>query len=195
MARRSCLKSHAKGDLNPLLLKDRIMITILFYNCKALSQDLYNHVTEQLPLHQVKCPCGKSGCMIRYGRYQRFVKLLSELLPLSVQRLLCKACKKTHALIPSVLVPYSQITLEEQTAIIYCTENHLSVSAILENNYLIDECHVKYILRQYRKHWKQRLIAIGLTLSVPLTEHCLSRYFRQFMQIRRTRNILFSPPT
>lgn len=65
-----------------------------------------------------------------------------------------------------------------------------SPEAILAENLLIDENNVKYIVRQYRRHWKQRLLSIGQTLLDSLTVPCLHAYFRQFMQIHRTRNIL-----
>jgi hypothetical protein len=60
---------------------------------------------------------------------------------------------------------------------------------------LIDDCNARYIFRQYRKHWEQRLLSIGLTPGDDLVAPCFSFYSRQFMQIHRTRNILFSPPT
>jgi 16S rRNA A1518/A1519 N6-dimethyltransferase RsmA/KsgA/DIM1 with predicted DNA glycosylase/AP lyase activity len=66
---------------------------------------------------------------------------------------------------------------------------------VMLRNFLIDESNINYIVRQFRKHWKQRLLAIGASLSEDLTVPCLSAYSRQFMQIHRTRNILFCPPT
>lgn len=61
---------------------------------------------------------------------------------------------------------------------------------IMENNLLIDENNIKYIIRQFRKHWKQRLLSAALNIMDDLTASCLAVYSRQFMQIRRTRNKL-----
>ena len=96
---------------------------------------------------------------------------------------------------PSVLVPYSQITLGDQQGILICAEAGSRADAILEQNPYIDEGNVKYIIRQYRRHWKERILSIGRTLLDSLTIPCLSAYSRQFMQIHRTPNILFCPPT
>lgn len=171
------------------------MITILLKNCNDFSQDFYDQMVEELPLNQLECTCGKKGCLTRYGHYPRGVKYMSEFIKLKVQRLRCSECRCTHAIIPSILVPYSQAPLEDQQAILYCYEYGRKPDAVMDRNFLVDENNIKHILRQFRKHWKQRLLAIGLTLKEALTEPCFSAYSRQFMQIHRTQNILFCPPT
>lgn len=173
----------------------KTMITILFKDCNGFSQDFYDNTVSQLQLHMLKCPCGKSGCLIRYGHYRRKIKFMSSLLSLAVQRVWCKECCCTHALIPSTLVPYSQIPLRDQQELLGCLENHRPADDAMLRNLLIDENNAKYILRQFRRHWKQRLLSAHLSLSDPLPIPCLSLYSRQFMQIHRTRNILFVPPT
>ena len=171
------------------------MITVLNKECNDFSQDFYDSVVEDIQLHMVECPCGKSGCLIRFGHYTRMIKYMSELIPLMIQRVFCKECLHTHALLLSGMVPYSQVSLEDQQEIIGCLEDQQPVEHILQRNFLIDESNVKYIIRQYRRHWKERLISIGISIKDALTVPCLSTYLRQFMQIHSTRNILFYPPT
>ena len=141
-----------------------------------------------LQLFQAQCTCGKKGSLIRYGHYKRSVKLNSVLIRLSIQRVLCKECLASHALIPSILVPYSQLPLHDQQQILYCAEKGKDMEPGMESNILIDENNVKYIIRQFRKHWKQRLLSAALSIMDDLTASCLAVYSRQFMQIRRTRN-------
>ena len=168
------------------------MITIPFEDCNVFSQNFYNQVTNDLQIHMMECTCGKKGCLIRYGHYSRYVKLASDLLLLSVQRVWCKECETSHALLPSLLVPYSQITLEDQQAILHSVERGESPVPVMERNILIDENNVKYIVRQFRKHWKERIRSLGLSLSDCLASCSIMAYSRQFMQIHRTRNKLFS---
>lgn len=168
------------------------MITIIFKDCNSFSQNSYNLAVDDLQLHMVQCTCGRSGCLIRYGHYRRHVKLMSDLLCLIVQRVRCKECGTSHALIPSILVPYSQIPLEDQQEILRYAENGLSPEPVMDRNLLVDENHVKYIIRQFRKHWKQRIFSLGLSLNDQLTLPSLAAFSRQFMQVHRTRNILFS---
>lgn len=169
------------------------MITVIFKDCKTFSQKIYNKMLYDLPLHRIKCTCGKSACLIFYGHYSRKVKFFSVLLTILVQRVLCKECGRTHAILPSLLVPYSRIPLKDQKDILYCLETHAPVESILERNILVDENSVKYILRQFLRHWKQRLLSAGLSLTDPLDVSCIPLYQRQFMQIHRTPNTLFSP--
>lgn len=149
----------------------------------------------RIQLHLVKCPCGKSGCLIRYGYYTRKVKIMSTLISLVVQRVRCRECGHTHALIPSPLVPYSQIPMNDQQELLDCMEKHRPLEDVMQRNILIDENNAKYIHRQFLRHWKQRLLSIGAAISDALTIPCLTVYSRQFMQIHRTPNILYQPPT
>lgn len=176
-------------------MRYKTMITIFFKDCNDFSQNIYNDFIDRIQLHMLQCPCGKSGCLVRYGHYPRKVKYLSSLITLDVQRVWCRECRHTHALIPSIFVPYSQIPLHDQQEILMYLEDHRSPEEVLQQNLLVDENNVKYIFRQFRKHWKQRILSLGLSLSCALSIPCLSVYSRQFMQIHRTRNILFIPPT
>ena len=172
-----------------------VMITVLFEDCNTFSQNIYDQTVSSIQLHMLECTCGKKGCLIRYGHYKRHLKFRSVDILLIVQRVFCEECHKTHALLLSPVVPYSQIPLEDQQEILECTENSASPEAILDRNILVDENNIKYVVRQYRKHWKQRLLSIGKTLRDRLTVPCLHVFSRQFMQIHRTGNILFVPPT
>ncbi len=175
--------------------KTGFMITIPIEDCNSFSQKTYNDYIFGLQPHMIKCKCGRCGGMIFYGRYKRHFKLLGTLLSLFIQRVRCRFCGKTHALIPSLIVPYSQIPREDQREIIKLSEEGRSAEPILDQNCQIDESHVRHIIRRYKRHWKERLLSIGLSLCDQLTEACLSIYSLQFMQIHRTWNSFYSPPT
>ncbi len=171
-------------------MPNKAMITVPVKESNHFSQKFYDQVIAGIQLHMVECTCGKKGCLIRYGHYRRMVKFRSHTVSLSVQRVLCKACHTTHAILLSLIVPYSQIPLEDQQGILRAVDGGESPDPIMERNLLVDENNVKYIIRQYRRHWKQRLHYLGLTLSDSLPVPCLQAFFRQFMQIHRTRNKL-----
>lgn len=166
------------------------MITVIFEHCNDFSQDFYDHTIKHLQLHMIECTCGRKGCLIRYGHYKRSVKFNSVLIRLSVQRVFCTECLVSHALIPSILVPYSQIPLHDQQQILDRVEKGNDPGPIMETNILIDENNIKHIIRQFRKHWRQRLLSAALNMLDDLTAPCLRVYSRQFMQIHRTRNKL-----
>jgi hypothetical protein len=49
--------------------------------------------------------------MIRWGRYKRSVKTGEEKYDLEIQRVRCKACESSHALLPDFLHPYRHYLL------------------------------------------------------------------------------------
>lgn len=172
------------------------MITFFSEDCKDFSQDIYDSWLDCLPFHRLPCSsCGKVGCLIRYGRYSRKIRFYSKVLSIYVQRSQCKECRVTHALLPSFIVPCSQIPLHDQQEILSLHQQGLPVRPVLERNDLVDENHVKYIISQFRLHWQQRIKSLGLLLTDKLIQPCFSAYSRQFMQVRRIPNKLFYPPT
>lgn len=175
----------------------KIMITILNDKCNPISQKSYDDLIESVDPAQLSCSCGRSGSLIRYGSYRRRVKTGGSMCHLKVRRVLCCSCGRSHALIPSSLVPYSQIPLEDQAAVVEAYENGSSLSAVLETNPEMDERTPFKLVRIYLTFWKERLLAerIPLRPLAALTGRCLSLFGKQFMQIKNTPNVFFSPPT
>jgi hypothetical protein len=171
------------------------MITIPIEDCNSFSQKKYDDYVLGLQIHMMECKCGHCGSFILYGHYPRHLKILGLFLSLIIQRVRCSFCGRTHALIPSLVVPYSQIPREDQQEILELTEAGKSVNRVLDQNCQIDESHVRHIIRRFKHHWKERILSLGLSLHDRLTEVCLSVYSLQFMQIHRTWNSFFSPPT
>ena len=173
------------------------MITIKTENYNLISQDFYNKTIDSLDLNLISCACGHSGCLIRHGSYKRSIQLADRILSLSVIRVYCKACGHTHALLLSSMIPYSQIPLVLHVRLIQAYEHETGFRNILEEQYLVDENNLKSIIRNYRLHWKQRLLSMRLHLpDIPsLISRCFSLFSRQFMQIKSTSNQLFILPT
>lgn len=173
------------------------MITIEAENLNPISQDFYNNVIFSLDLALLTCTCGHTGDLIWYGSYERKIKLPEGELSLRVARVRCKSCGCTHALLLTSIVPYSQIPLDIQAAVVQCWEQNGDLSSILESHMSIDESNISFIVRNYRLHWRERLRSISDTiLSIRELIHiCFSVFSRQFMQIKSTRNKLFLIPT
>ena len=174
-----------------------LMITVKVENYKLISQDFYNNIIDSLDLNLIPCTCGHSGSLIRYGSYRRSFQLADQVCSLSIVRVYCKQCGHTHALLLSSMVPYSQIPLALHVRLIDACEQHQDLQSVLNGQCCIDENNLKSILRNYRLHWRERLLSTMLFLSdVPLlVSGCFSNFSRQFMQIKTTHNKLFIPPT
>lgn len=173
------------------------MITIKTENYNLISQDFYNKTIDSLDLNLISCVCGHSGCLTRYGSYRRSIRLADAVLSLSVVRVYCKACGHTHALLLSSMVPYSQFPLVLHVRLIHAYEQETGFQNILAEQYCVDENNLKSIIRNYRLHWKQRLLSMRIRFPdiSSLISGCFSFFSRQFMQIKSTSNKLFILPT
>mgnify|MGYP006916109811 CR=1 FL=1 len=117
------------------------------------------------------------------------------MIKLRIVRVKCENCGKTHALLPSYIVPYTRILLEEQLEIVRQSEGERNYAAVMNANALIDESDVRSVIRRYRRSWKERLISFGLSIreeAEALVKGCFQYFRRQFLQIRGTPNGLFS---
>lgn len=173
------------------------MITIETENYNYISQDFYDNTINSIDLNQISCTCGLSGSLIFYGSYKRKIQLRDEVIVLTVVRVRCSACGHTHALLLSSMVPYSQIPAAVQVDTIVALENSVSIEHILDEQCCVDESNLRSIIRSYRLHWRERLRSecISLTPFPLLIRQCFSCFSRSFMQIKNTRNKLFSVPT
>lgn len=173
------------------------MITLFVEENNPLTPNFYNNLIAGLQFHRLTCPCGHSGCLSIHGYYSRSLKTPAGKLSFRICRVVCSCCHHTHALLPSSLVPYSQISLAEQAEIISHHENGDDLEPLMIHNPSIDESNCRYIIRSFLKHWKQRLLSERILLSdtAALIRNCFSAFARQFMQIHCTPNILFMNTT
>jgi hypothetical protein len=171
------------------------MITLLVEENNTITQRFYNDCILSLQLHQLKCSCNHSGCLHPHGRYERKVKTRKGSFMLKVFRVKCSECGRTHAILLSSIVPYSQITLICCFRII--TSLRKDADSVCTDYPDVDENNVKSVIRRYKKHWEQRLMSerISLTPVKALVLACFSHYSAQFMQVHRTFNRIFSNTT
>ena len=136
--------------------------------------------------------------MTVHGYYIRYIKRdEGSISPIRIMRVKCSFCDRTHALLPASVIPYSRIPLAEQNAILDLHEQGKSASSIAGRVPSADENDVKAVIRRYLLHWFERLLseAISRHPLPDLVRGCFHVYSRQFLQIRRTKNILFLQPT
>lgn len=174
-----------------------LMITLSVDLCNPVSQDFYDKTIYNLQFHRLVCTCGHSGCLSIHGYYNRSVKHGDSCLRLRICRVICSECGKTHALLLSSMVPYSQIPTSKQVDIIRHSQTDGDFSEIMDNTPSIDENCIRSLIRRFRRHWQQRLSSetIPFLPISDLVRRCFSAFWCQFMQIKCTPNILFLTPT
>lgn len=175
------------------------MITVLTPNCKDISQESYDSMIFSLPVHQLTCSCGHSGCLCFHGRYKRHVITEVICFLLSVCRVKCSHCGRTHAILPASIVPYACLALSVQVEILQNIEDpsRPPATSACKSSPFIGEELVRSVIRRYRRFWQEMLRSVRVSLDdIPsLIRSCFLHYSSQFMQIRRTPNKLFLFPT
>lgn len=173
------------------------MITIFVEENNPLTPNFYNHLINSLQFHKLTCTCGHSACLSLHGYYTRSLKTPEGKCTFRICRLLCSCCRHTHALLPSSMVPYSQAAMAEHVDIISSHEHRQGWENLMNRNPCIDESNCRYIIRNFRHHWKQRMLSERISLAdrAALIRDCFAAFSRQFMQIHRTPNILFMNTT
>ena len=109
--------------------------------------------------------------------YRRFVKTSAGKMALRILRLRCTECGHTHAVILSSIVPYSQTPLNDQRQIIVAYETGR------DRNCSINENNVKYIIHNYRRHWRERLCSERISLLITANISQAKTHFKIAMKI------------
>lgn len=168
---------------------DKSINTKLQINIK----EFYDKILAGLNIFSIECSCCTKGQMIKYGHYKRMLKTSDGPVSLSIQRFKCKHCGRTHAFLLSCMIPYSQIMLHDMISIIK-SRSAEEIKNIMNHNPSIDESNISYVKRQYKMHWEQRILSehIKMDDGNSLSFQCFYYFDRQFMQIKCTKNQLYT---
>ena len=121
---------------------------------------IYLNITNFGPLECPNPEC-HSHEFIKWGGYERNVIFFSgdnkslESQVLKVQRVKCKGCGKTHALIPIGIIPYKQFTDEVVSKVLLDSQNN--DIEIVSSKYSIDQSIIKKWNLQFIKYHKSKV--------------------------------------
>ena len=139
--------------MRPEPVSNEIMLTTEAKDCKNISQDYYDSLVNSLQIHIIRCPsCHHAGNMVIHGYYHRWAKSFQNTFRLRIRRLKCRECGKTHAILPSSLVPYCQVSTDAQIQIARKVEEETPPDVLIAPESDIDENNVKSVVRKYRRH-------------------------------------------
>lgn len=130
--------------------------------------------------------------MVRHGYYSRRLKTSHGTIVLRILRVKCKECGRTHAILPELVVPYSQIPADLQQIMLLYPLGSRELETLMQSNCDITESNILAVRSRYRRNWKERLLSMGMTLQVDIADLIQRSFFvfhRQFMQIRRGINL------
>lgn len=142
----------------------------------------YTKIMSSLQSGKIKCPntkCKHHAC-IKYGTYTRKIILPSgSIIEIKIQRVYCKHCGYTQAIIPFFIVPYKRKTI-------------YTISETI-NEYLYDSCYLKedeYIIKTY-KEWEEKFKTHKRDIRKVYDDYketiifCSTNFCMCFMQVER----------
>ena len=147
------------------------MITVLENNFKIKSQKDYDDIIFDIDILMLTCPnCNHSGNMVHHGSYERFIQVDIDLrFYLKVLRVKCKFCGKTHALMPSGIVPFSKFSIKDVINALLMLKNGSSLTKTLNVFTLFDASTLRAIIYRFKKFWEQKLISLKIHLSLSVS--------------------------
>lgn len=166
------------------------MIIVLTHMIANISLSCYTQLTSALKLPDIQCPCCENCGMHIFAYYQRYVKNSDspEKTKLRILRVRCDNdnCRVTHAVLPSTIVPYSQITMSDTISIIEAQSKD-DTRKILYANLLISIEDIRKIKLKFKNFWKSRIQNIKASMgSDSFFIECISVYKMHFMQLPPT---------
>ena len=145
------------------------------------------------------CACGCTGGMYRNGKYPRAYASDGRIVNILIQRLRCRYCGRTHALIPAHLVPYSRKPAELQMQMILAVSNPEDRIKVMEMQPTLEERDFRQVRGNYAKTWERKIplpeLESHITAAAGLVRRCLRDFGMQFMQRRGEILSFFDAPT
>ncbi len=160
-----------------------------------ISQADYDSFLTTVQLATLVCPkCGAVGLFILYGHYVRHIvhddftiDCKSEI---SVQRIQCKECLSTHAILPSNFVPYSQFPFILIYYIATLDENDDSISS-----FELALHTVRRLKARIHRFWNERLPSWSRLDKYHLILESLDFASMLFGSTHKYRSIFYPSPT
>ena len=133
-----------------------------------------------------------AGCLVRHGYYSRKLKTQEGTIVLRILRVKCKECGRTHAILPELVVPYTQIPADLQQKMLSYSLGSPELESLMQDNTDITESNVLAVKSRYRQEWKERLATMAMKVQdsiLDLIRRAFQSFHRQFMQIHRGINL------
>lgn len=130
-----------------------------------------------IPVHGCH-QCGYAGNLHRHASYYRNVICEEVTARIRIQRVICPSCHKTHAIIPSDLIPYYQHTLVTVLKLIELVKVKKKsysqlVKSFNKSNPYFCESHINFYLRRFNSNYNRVLYYFRTVLNyIPNPPNC-----------------------
>ena len=120
--------TNSQTNFNTIKLKNNFNVHFIF-------KRIYSLLINSISLSSIECECGSHNWYM-HSSYERHHDFLGGNIKVTIQRIICADCGKTHSLLLEDMIPYS--TISYQTIISSLNDESTSSLDISHRNYL---CH------------------------------------------------------
>lgn len=167
------------------------MIRLFSQLCKCFKQisfeneiTVFDRYVSSVNIETLACPfCGAKHSLSKFACYKRHLVTYNNTAQdnmITIPRYSCSSCGRTHALLPSVIVPYMSFSFKFTVSLIYdyLVHKYHSVEAICEH-YGIAISTFYRILKKFKEH-KQRWLGLlenMLISNLSFVQHIINSSF------------------
>lgn len=160
-------------------------------------QNSYKEDIKKINYFHIRCTCGSVGHFHNHATYTRYLQVdVNDTIQLTITRIKCQSCNCTHALLPSIIVPYRILSNPNIIRIITSFRNtNDSISVISKLTGFSREL-VRKLIIFYLKYHKERLDSFLSVfsscdlLSFDFIISYFAEYHTMFMQRILTKNMI-----
>lgn len=131
-----------------------------YFNKNSIQNDvdIFNKYMKNVNIHNLSCPfCGSKHSLTTFATYERHLVTYHNKKStdnrIIITRCKCSSCGHTHAILPTVIVPYMSFSFNFTVSIIYdyLTHNFKSIEAMC-NHYGISISTFYRIFKEFKVH-------------------------------------------
>jgi len=164
------------------------MLIVLTDMIANITKADYRKLISSLDFSSLICPCCHCTGMYEFAHYPRLIKNPKYhgkvLLTITRVRCLNEQCRATHAILPSSMIPNSQIPMADMIRIIEAQSSE-DVKKISDENIHISPENIRLAKIRFKKFWKSRIENMRNTVgSEAFLSECISIFQMCFMQTR-----------
>lgn len=152
----------------------------LFNNLKEISNNIvkkiYTESIQNINLNMLRCCQKNGGSFVVHGYYSRRLKIKEQTFDISIMRIKCEYCDKTHAIFFNDFIPYSMFnTYEGKKILMNDIDDDFSYEVIEK-------------IKRIKKQILTKLVVVGLRIDDDvsiLLESSIHSFCGHFLQIHR----------
>lgn len=154
----------------------------LFNGLKEITNNIvkkiYTESIQNINLNMLRCCQKQGGSFVIHGYYSRRLKIKEQTFDISIMRIKCEYCNKTHAIFFNDFIPYSMFnTYEGQKILVNDIDDDFSYEVIEK-------------IKRIRRQILARLSLLGIRISDDVSiilERSIHSFCGHFLQIHRGR--------